>query len=164
MAPSAPLCDDARMIEVERRFLVDAVPEPLPRPSRLIQGYLMTAPAAVRVRSEDGVYTLTIKSGSGVRRTEIERTLGAAEFDALWEVATDLRIEKRRHRIALDGGHTAELDLFDGDLAGRALVEVEFDDESAAERFTPPPWFGREVTTDGRYTNASLARHGWPDD
>ncbi|MFP5489361.1 MAG: CYTH domain-containing protein [Acidimicrobiia bacterium] len=150
------------MIEIERRFLVDVLPEPLPRPTRIVQGYLMTAPAAVRVRSADGVYTLTIKSGAGVRRTEIERTLDAAEFDALWEVATDLRIEKRRHRIELGSGAVAELDLFDGDLAGRRLVEVEFDDEGAAAAFTPPGWFGREVTDDARYTNATLARNGWP--
>ncbi|HSJ92234.1 MAG TPA: CYTH domain-containing protein [Ilumatobacter sp.] len=150
------------MIEIERRFLVDVVPEPLPRPCRIVQGYLMTTPAAVRVRSADGVYTLTIKSGSGLRRTEIERTLAAAEFDALWEVATDLRIEKRRHRIELGHGAVAELDLFDGDLAGRRLVEVEFDDESAAASFEPPEWFGPEVTTDPRFTNAALAEHGWP--
>lgn len=154
--------DDARVIEIERRFLVDVLPEPLPRPSRIVQGYLMTVPAAVRVRSEDGIYTLTIKSGSGLRRTEIERELSAAEFDALWEVATDLRIQKRRHRIDLGRGALAELDLFDGDLAGRRLVEVEFDDEDAAETFTPPEWFGREVTSDSRYTNAALARDGWP--
>jgi adenylate cyclase len=156
------MCDDAPMIEIERRFLVDVLPEPLPRGCRIVQGYLMTAPAAVRVRSADGVYTLTIKSGTGLRRTEIERTLDAAEFDALWEVATDLRIEKRRHRIELGEGVVAELDLFDGDLAGRRLVEVEFADERAAGAFDPPSWFGREVTADVRYTNAALAEHGWP--
>ena len=156
------MCDDARMIEIERRFLVAVLPEPLPRPCRIVQGYLMTAPAAVRVRSADGQYTLTIKSGSGLRRTEIERGLDAAEFDALWEVATDLRIDKRRHRIELGHGAVAELDLFDGDLAGRRLVEVEFADEVSAAAFEPPPWFGREVTADVRYTNAALARDGWP--
>lgn len=152
------------MIEIERRFLVDVLPEPLPRPVRIVQGYLHTSPASVRVRSADGSYTLTIKSGSGLRRTEIERSLSAAEFDALWEVATDLRIEKRRHHVELDDGSTAELDLFDGALAGRRLVEVEFEDEGAATAFRPPPWFGREVTIDTRYTNASLARDGWPAD
>jgi CYTH domain-containing protein len=124
----------------------------------------MTEPAAVRVRSEDGIYTLTIKSGTGLRRTEIERELTAAEFDALWEVATDLRIQKRRHRIELGRGALAELDLFDGELAGHRLVEVEFDDELAAGAFVAPEWFGREVTADGRYTNAALARDGWPTD
>ena len=60
--------------------------------------------------------------------------------------------------------NTAELDLFDDDLAGKRLVEVEFTDDESADAFVAPDWFGREVTEDGRYTNASLARYGWPTD
>ena len=60
-------------------------------------------------------------------------------------------------------GLTAELDLYDGSLEGHQLVEVEFDDDDAADDFEPPDWFGREVTEDNRYTNSSLARYGWPD-
>ena len=77
---------------------------------------------------------------------------------------TTLRIDKRRHVIALPSGHDAELDLFDGALAGRMIVEVEFDDDDAAAAFVAPEWFGREVTYDGRYSNAALASGGWPDD
>jgi CYTH domain-containing protein len=36
-------------------------------------------------------------------------------------------------------------------------IPVEFSSESQAGEFTPPPWFGREVTRDPRYTNAELA-------
>lgn len=152
------------MIERERRFLVAVEPDPLPAPTRIVQGYLVTSPIAVRVRLIDGRQILSIKAGSGLRRTEIERDLTVDEFDALWAEATDLRIDKRRHRLALPGGLTAELDLFDGDLTGHSIVEVEFDSDAAAEAFVPPPWFGREITDDGRYTNASLSRHGWPAD
>ncbi|MFZ8997016.1 MAG: CYTH domain-containing protein [Ilumatobacteraceae bacterium] len=150
------------MTEIERRFLVDVVPEPLPRATRLVQGYLMTGPPSVRVRSADGIHTLTIKTGRGISRTEIEHPLDVVEFDALF-VDTVGRVEKRRHRIELDDGRIAELDLFDGALAGRRLVEVEFDDLATAEAFVPPAWFGDEVTDDPRYTNASLAVDGWPD-
>jgi CYTH domain-containing protein len=152
------------MIERERRFLVAAVPDPLPAGTRIEQGYLTTEPVSVRVRRQDGRFTLTIKTGSGLARTEIERDLAADEFDALWAVAHDLRIEKRRHLVPVAGGHIAELDLFDGALAGRQIVEVEFDSDDAAHAFEPPGWFGREVTDDRRFTNSSLARRGWPDD
>jgi CYTH domain-containing protein len=151
-------------IERERRYLVAELPDPLPEPDHIVQGYLTTGPASVRVRRIGERHVLTIKTGSGRNRTEIERDLSAAEFAALWAAATDLRIEKRRHRLALPDGHTAELDLFDGDLSGRRLVEVEFADDASADEFAAPAWFGREVTEDGRYTNASLARHGWPDE
>ncbi len=152
------------MIERERRFLVDRLPDDLAVGSAIVQGYLMTRPASVRVRRRDDTYTLTIKTGSGRKRTEIERAIDGDEFEALWNVATELRIAKRRVLVALDGGLTAELDLFEGALAGRQMVEVEFDTDEAAEAFSPPDWFGREVTEDGRFTNASLARHGWPAD
>jgi adenylate cyclase len=151
------------MIERERRFLVDSLPEPLPEPNRIEQAYVSTGPASVRVRRIDDQHILTIKTGSGRNRHEIERDLSEEEFEAIWDTATDLRISKRRHRIDLGGGLTAELDLYDGTLEGRQLVEVEFDDDDAADDFEPPEWFGREVTDDNRYTNSSLARYGWPD-
>jgi adenylate cyclase len=152
------------MIECERRFLVVDLPAALPEPSVLVQAYVTTSPVSLRVRDHDGRKILTIKSGGGRNRIEIERDLEPDEFDALWAVATELRIAKRRHYIALADGNTAELDLFDGELSGRRLVEVEFDGDESADAFTPPDWFGREVTDDRRFTNSSLARNGWPDE
>lgn len=152
------------MIERERRYLVADVPETLPRPQRIEQGYLTTGRVTVRVRRLDDRLILTVKTGVGRNRTEVERDLEPDEFEALWHEATELRIQKRRHRIGLDGGLTAELDLFDGELAGRQIVEVEFDDDASADAFVAPAWFGREVTEDTRYSNASLAAHGWPDE
>jgi adenylate cyclase len=151
------------MIERERRFLLAAIPADLPSPVHIVQGYLTTAPASVRVRRAGDRYFLTIKTGSGRNRVEIERDLEQAEFEALWSVATELRIEKRRHRIALADGHVAELDLYDAQLAGRSIVEVEFENDESADAFVAPDWFGLEVTENSRYNNSSLARHGWPD-
>jgi CYTH domain-containing protein len=152
------------VIERERRFLVETLPDPLPKPKQIEQAYVSTGSASVRVRRTDDQHTLTIKTGSGRNRHEIERDLEQEEFEAIWAAATELRISKRRHELDLGDGHTAELDLYNGSLSGRMLVEVEFDSDEAADDFTPPPWFGREVTTDNRYTNSSLARYGWPDE
>lgn len=150
------------MIEIERRFLVATTPDVLPVPMQIEQAYVTTEPIAVRVRRLDDHHILTIKGGSGLERLEIERDLAAAEFDALWGIATELRIAKRRHRIDLGDGYIAELDLYDGELSGRSIVEVEFPDVETAGAFSPPDWFGREVTLDKRYSNAELARNGWP--
>ena len=152
------------MIERERRFLVASLPEPLPEPSRIEQAYVTTGPASVRVRRSDDQHTLTVKTGSGRNRHEIERDLEPEEFEALWAAATELRIAKRRHRIDIGNALTAELDLYDGSLEGHRLVEVEFDSDVAADEFQPPVWFGREVTEDNRYSNSSLARFGWPEE
>jgi hypothetical protein len=40
------------------------------------------------------------------------------------------------------------------------LAEVEFRSKRQARVFTPPSWFGRDVTDDERYTGSCLARYG----
>jgi adenylate cyclase len=83
-------------------------------------------------------------------------------FDELWPITERRRLRKDRHRVPLDGGLTAEVDLYRGRLEGFRVVEVEFDEDHDPDAFEPPDWFGREVTDDNRYTNSSLARFGWP--
>ncbi len=75
--------------------------------------------------------------------------------------ADGVRIVKDRYKIPL-GAHTVELDVFAPPLAPLVLAEVEFPTEDAANAFTPPDWFGREVTFDPAYTNAALSQNGLP--
>ncbi len=134
------------------------------RPVPLRQGYLAADDGrSVRIRDAgtEGC-TLTVKAGLGLERTELEWPITRGEFEAAWPHTEGRRIEKTRHRIP-HGGHVIELDVFAGDLEGLVVAEVEFDDVEASDDFEPPTWFGREVTDDGRYTNASLALFGLPD-
>ena len=116
----------------------------------------------VRLRISSRAAIFTVKAGDGLARTEVELTLDRADADTLWP-HTNGRIEKTRSYIDLDGGHVAEVDHYAGDLDGLVTVEVEFESVEQAERFEPPAWFGREVTGDHRWSNASLSRHGRPD-
>ena len=50
-----------------------------------------------------------------------------------------------------------EMDVFEGAYEGLILAEVEFPDEETALAFTPPEWFGRDVTFTGEYSNSRLA-------
>ena len=115
----------------------------------------------VRDAGSDGC-TRTVKAGSGIERTELEWSITRQEFEAAWPHTDGQRIEKTRHLIPF-GDHVIELDVFGGALDGLVVAEVEFDSISAGDDFEPPAWFGRDVTDDGRYTNASLALHGLPD-
>ena len=56
----------------------------------------------------------------------------------------------------------ADVDVYAGALAGLCTAEVEFDSEDEAGAFTPPTWFGREVTGERAWSNAALARDGLP--
>lgn len=67
-------------------------------------------------------------------------------------------IEKTRYLIPLDNGLTAELDIFEGDLAPLCLVEVEFKSVDDANLFIAPDWFGTDVTQSGKYHNSYLSR------
>lgn len=153
------------VVERERKFLVDEVPEDLVRSdvAELRQGYLAADERrSVRVRDAGPAgCTLTVKAGVGAERTEIERPIDREEFEAAWPHTEAQRIQKSRHRVPF-GEHVIELDVFGGALDGLVMAEVEFTSVNAMTAFVPPAWFGREVTDDGGYTNASLALHGLP--
>jgi len=151
------------MSEIERTFLVDQLPDGRSEATRIQQAYLaIDGQVEVRVRRRDGGAVVTVKAGRGLERTEVETPIGADDADALWDVAGERRIDKRRSTMAI-GDLTAEIDEFDGALAGLCLVEVEFDSRDDAARFEPPDWFGTELTDDDRWSNRSLAVHGRPD-
>ena len=87
-------------------------------------------------------------------------------YSGLLEDAEDLAaerigslIEKRRYRIA-HGDHVIELDVFEGELAGLVLGEIEL--SSADTQMALPDYFGAEVTDNPAYTNARLALNGLP--
>lgn len=151
--------------EIERKFLVAAVPSPeaLGPGVRLRQGYLaLDEQVEVRMRTGDDATLLTIKAGRGLTRTEVELPLDGAAADDLWPHAAARSLEKVRYRLDLGHGLTAELDRYEGALAGLVTVEVELPTEDAAARFTAPAWFGRELTGEAGWSNAELARHGPP--
>ena len=151
-------------MEIERKFLVLGVPEGDWSSSRIRQGYVAIAAdgGEVRVRDRDGECTLTVKHGVGVVREEHETVISADLFEALWPQTEGRRVEKRRMLVPLGDALTAEVDVFDGALAGLVVAEVEFASLEAAEAFAAPGWFGADVTDDRRYKNQALALHGIP--
>lgn len=144
--------------EIERRWLIPALPPLKEVGVRIVQGYLAVDAdgAEVRLRSKGGRYHLTTKRGHGLVRSELECEVPRAVFEAHWPAAASRSLTKVRHTLQ-HAGHTIELDLYEGHLAPLAIAEVEFADAAAAAAFEPPAWFGAEVTDDVRYRNRSLA-------
>ena len=116
----------------------------------------------MRLRRDGDKLKLTVKGGRGLARQETEVDLPAEVFEELWPQTAELRVEKTRHLVPLDGGLTAEVDVYSGDLEGLVTAEVEFESEEASEAFEAPSWLGTEVTGDHRYANQSLAANGVP--
>jgi adenylate cyclase len=59
-------------------------------------------------------------------------------------------------------GKPVEIDVYHAALAGLVVAEVESTSAGESAQFTPPPWFGTEVTEEEAYKNVSLALHGKP--
>jgi CYTH domain-containing protein len=155
-------------VEIERKFRLRREPEWLAdcRSTRIEQGYLAIegeGRAEVRLRRRDGETLLAVKRGSGLARTEEEIKLRSEQFEALWSLTEGRRVEKVRYLVPTESGE-AEVDVFEGGLAGMITAEMEFDSEAASDAFEPPDWLGIEVTGDERYANEALATRGLPDE
>jgi adenylate cyclase len=153
-------------VEIERKFIVTGSPPGLGEhpSSTLEQGYVAIHAdgTEVRIRRAAGASVLTIKSSGGLVRVEEEFPIDDATFERLWPLTEGRRIQKVRHLVphGPSGDLLIEVDVYDGDLAGLVVAEVEFASEEDARVFAPPPWFGREVTTDARFKNQRLAVDG----
>lgn len=148
-------------MEIERQFLVSALP-PLPKVcDRIRQGYVALLPE-IRIRQiGDSHFILTVKRGVGLVREEWETEISREEFESLAErlqPGTQM-ITKRRYHIPLADGLVAELHVHEGHLTGFNYVEVEFPDIESAGAFEPSSWFGREVTEVARFSYGILARN-----
>src|SRR3954447_17300189 len=103
-------------MEIERKFLLDALPEGLDAGARIEQGYVALDPAGaeVRVRRKGDEHTLTVKTGAGLVRGEEELALSAEDFARLWPLTDGRRVLKSRHLVDLGAGLTAEVDVYEG--------------------------------------------------
>ena len=129
-------------MEIERKYLIPEIPNNLhiTKTRELEQGYL------------------TYKSSGLMIRQEYNLPLTKEAYEHLRKKADGRLIVKTRYEIPLDDRHKIELDIFHGDLAPLILAEVEFADEDEANQFTPPEWFGEDVTFSSRYHNSNLSR------
>ena len=126
------------------------------------QAYISTSPT-IRIRRQDDEYFLTVKGKGMVKRLEFELPISQAEYTGLKTKIEGRIISKRRYLIPYrtdDKKYRIELDIFEGDLAGLVLAEVEFLSLEDAKAFQPPVWFLENVSSDPQYHNASLSQQG----
>lgn len=154
-------------MEIERKYAIKYVPGELTSyPNKKIeQGYLCHNPT-IRIRRSNEDYYLTYKSrigdkekaGGAIVRNEVELPLTEEAYLTLKAKTEGNLIYKTRYLIPLTDGLTAELDVFESVLTGLVFVEVEFPDEQSADEFTPPDWFGKELSEDNRFSNYQLSQ------
>ncbi len=145
-------------MEIERKFLVDKLPDNLEQyPCHQIeQAYLCTEPV-IRIRKIDEQYILTCKSKGLMVREEYELPLTKTAYEHLLTKIDGIVLKKTRYKIPYMNQYTIELDIFSGEYDGLVLAETEFPDEKSARDFIVPEWFGTDVTFTGEYQNNVLS-------
>ncbi|MCM1308026.1 MAG: CYTH domain-containing protein [Butyrivibrio sp.] len=146
-------------MEIERKFLINKIPFELTDYARreIEQAYLCTEPV-VRIRRDGGDFFLTYKSKGLMVREEYNLPLTAEAYSHLLAKHDGIIITKTRYEIPERDGLTIELDVFGGEYDGLILAEVEFLSEEQALAYTPPEWFGEDVSLSEEYHNSSLSR------
>lgn len=152
-------------MEIERKFLVKAVPENLESFDRkeIEQIYISVDPT-IRLRKNENSFILTVKGKGSIAREEFELEITEDQYFSLLKKAETPLVSKTRYIIPLDGGLKAELDIYHKSLNGLLTVEVEFESIEQALSFNPPEWFSTDISKDKRYKNTFLALYGIPDE
>jgi CYTH domain-containing protein len=149
--------------EIERKWRLRRLPQRVLdgcRPHSIIQSYLVISDdGEVRIRNEDGIYTLTFKGSGTLKRPEENYTLlSRMGYDLFWNNIIGAPIDKVRYKYPVEE-RTLEFDVHFGFLSGYICVEVEFPNIESAKAFVLPEWVGYalEVTEDKRYKAKNLA-------
>ncbi|MBR3349339.1 MAG: CYTH domain-containing protein [Solobacterium sp.] len=144
-------------MEIERKFLIAQLPQLSGYRKIIMSQHYLSVDPVMRIRKADERYIFTYKSGEGMVRQEEEFDISEHDFERLLARRIGNGVYKTRYVIPLNEKLRAEVDVYEKQLKGLCVVEVEFENEQEAKAFTPPAWFGKEVTEDPSYTNAMLA-------
>lgn len=151
-------------MSVVRRFLIAPSLARLVRKergaSRIVEGFLNPQQGRTSlVRVEGGQCQLVLLSGEGAAVSEERTDIPRAHADPLLEACAG-RATFDRTRFALGGGREAVLDHYS--KPGRLDIAcVSFERAEEASAFTPPAWFGQEVTA-AAYEARAIAVDGVP--
>ncbi len=146
-------------VEIERKFLINEIPclEGL-KSSKIEQGYISFSPET-RIRKKDGEYYLTKKGEGMIAREETEIKVSKEEGQEYFKRAISKLIKKTRYYIAYKK-YTIELDIYEGELRGLIVAEVEFENIDEAMDFSAPDWFSEDISEKIEYRNKILAIKG----
>lgn len=146
-------------MEIERKYLIHNIPFDLNNyPHREIEQAYLNVDPVIRIRRKDNDYFLTYKSKGLLAREEYDLPLNAEAYAHLLEKADGNILTKTRYEIPLGDHLIIEMDIFHGKFEGLILAEVEFPSLEEANSFSPPEYFGEDVTFSTEYQNSTLSR------
>jgi CYTH domain-containing protein len=149
----------------QRRFLLPSLPRTLARgTARLVEEHYL-AGTRLRLRrsiSPAAVGPAELTLGQRMRavsdrvsRVTLTEHIGEPLYAVLARLPADLLVW-RQYWMDLSG-RRCSVDVFEGELAGLVLAQVEFGSVTEARRFPPPVYAVAEVTGDQRFCEEALA-------
>lgn len=152
-------------IETERKFLLLGDTwrqEAVTPPETLVQGYFprISGGPTVRVRISGEKAFLTVKGrqqgGTAILRSEFEYEIPVTDAENMLDEFCGGRIVKKlRFTFPAADGLQWEIDEYLELNAGLFTAEIELPAPDAP--FPRPPWLGKEISGDPRYTNGALS-------
>lgn len=156
------------MLELELTYLAKTLPEGLAdaKKKEILDIYVpgSIAHPTTRLRKSGDKYEITKKltiNNDHSEHTEETISLTEAEFSDL-ATAPGKRVRKIRYYIE-HGGRTAEVDVFQDDLAGLVVVDFEFDTREEKDSFTMPSFCLANVTQDEVIAGGMLSGKSYAD-
>lgn len=159
------------MYEIERRFLVPSLPKGLSAPQQIEQFYLANLDGmAIRVRFVNGQFSFitfkrNIKKGINF---EFEYEVTDEQQNSILPWLREQQkneaipgVTKFRHTLPFKDELSWEIDVItiNGTTVNIAEIEVPTLEHDLGEL---PPWIGEEVTGLRVWSNASIAKFGFP--
>ncbi len=153
------------LVERERRYLLEDLPEGLTRVSPHLQitdNYITGTRLRLRkVRNpQTNKWTAKLTQKFAPNQADFSRTritnvyLNALEAETLG-VFEGNEIRKNRYAYEFEG-RKFSVDMFLGDLFGLVLAEVSFETEGELESYPPPPFAIADVTNDELFSGGKL--------
>ena len=142
------------MKEIEKTYLAKYIPEQVLKitPKKVLDIYFPSTAVhpKLRLRQKGDKYEITKKQllnqGDASEAEESTIILNQPEFQELSQLSGK-KVEKNRYEYSLNG-FIFEFDVFQGDLAGLVVVEVEFISTEQKNNFMPPDFCFADVTQD----------------
>lgn len=164
--PTAGVCSQERVgtvdsmrIEHERRFIVKPTWRPTGTGKSIQQGWLEAnelCETRVRVLNDDASVACKIRLEETGKRIEMETDVDLKTAATLLSQCRHA-LRKTRYEVIIKDV-VWEVDVYLGDLTGLCTAEVE----NPPVELVLPGWVDREVTGEGGWSNAELARFGVP--
>lgn len=156
-------------LELEKTYLAKALPANLADcHSEIIQDVYVPQAAdhpILRLRHRGQTYEITKKlpvdDADNTRQNEHTISLTSSEYDALAASSTK-SLTKRRYYCKIEG-HDAEVDVYQGSLAGLVVIDFEFKTDADMDIFTVPDICLADVSQDELIAAGKLAGKSYAD-